>query len=151
MIGFMLSRRPRWVRRLLVGVPVAVVIVFVGLLVAAQVADDRAGCGSVDPTNPANYSEVSILNDTSATVRLDDCVGGYCSIDKLPALVRPGQRFSDDAACAVSGADMTSWRVSTEDSRVLGYIAVNTPRKHDGLVFPVSHASADRKTPTPPA
>lgn len=44
---------------------------------------------------------------------------------------------------------MTSWRVTTEKGRVLGYIAVHTPRKHDGLVFPVSHARADRTTPTP--
>jgi len=127
------------------------VVVFFGLLVAAQVADDRAGCGSVDPTDPANYSELSILNDTSATVRLDDCVGGYCRGYLLPALVRPGQRYGDDAACAAAGADMTSWRVSTEAGRVLGYIAVDTPRKLDGLVFPVSRASADRVTPTPPA
>jgi hypothetical protein len=45
---------------------------------------------------------------------------------------------------------MTSWRVSSEDGRVLGYIAVDTPRKQDGTVFPVSHVSADRKMPTPP-
>jgi hypothetical protein len=128
-----------------------VVAAFFGLLAAVQAADDRAGCGSVDPTDPANYSELSILNDTSATVRLDDCVGGYCRGYLLPALVRPGQRYGDDAACAASGADMTSWRVSTGDGRLLGYIAVDTPRKHDGLVFPVSHASVDRSTPTTPA
>lgn len=144
------SRRRRWVHRLLIGIPAVMAAVLIGLLVAAQAADDRAGCGSVDPTDPANYSEVSILNDTSMTVRLDACEGGYCRIDRLPALVPPGRRFTDDAACAASGVDMTSWRVSSADGRVLGYIAVDTPRKHDGLVFPVTHASADRKTPTTP-
>jgi len=103
---------------------VAAGILFVGLLWDAQLAFDRAGCGSVDPTDPANYSEVTILNDTSGVVRLDHCVGGYCRIDRLPARLRQGQRFADDAACAVTGANMTSWRVTT---------------------------SAYRKTPTPPA
>ena len=144
------SRRPHRLRRWLVGAAAITLVGFFGLLAVAQFIDDRLGCGSVDPTDPANYSELSILNDTAQTVRLDNCVGDYCRPDYLPASLGPGQRFSDNAACAASGADMTSWQVSAPDGRVLGYIAVNTPRKHDGLVFPVSHASADRTTPTRP-
>ena len=136
---------PRLGRRALFGV----VIAFFGLLVAGQVADVRAGCGSVDPTDPDNYSEVALLNDTSVTVKVDDCEGTYCYAD-LPARLLPGQRLADHAACAASGADMTSWRLTTDTGRVLGYIAVNTPRKHDGLVFPVSRAGSNRETPTSP-
>ena len=138
-------RRPRWVRRALI----VAAVVILGLLVAAEVVDGATGCGSVDPTDPANYSEVTILNDTAVTVTVNDCVGGYCHAD-LPARLLPEQRLADHASCAASGADMTSWRVTTDSGRVLGYIAVDTPRKHDGLVFPVSHARADRKTPTSP-
>jgi hypothetical protein len=136
------SRRPHRGRRALIVVP----IVIFGLLFAAEVVDGAVGCGSVDPTDPANYSEVTILNDTAVTVTVDDCVGGYCQAD-LPARLAPGQRLADHAACAASGADMTSWRVTSGNGRVLGYIAVDTPRKHDGLVFPVSHARASRERP----
>src|ERR1700729_12070 len=52
----------------LVGLPIVAVVPFFGLLIAAQVADDRAGCGSVDPTDPANYSAVTIANDTTQPV-----------------------------------------------------------------------------------
>lgn len=140
------SRRPRWGRRALAGLAV----VTFGLLIAAEVVDDRMGCGSVDPTDPANYSEVSILNDTSDVVTVEDCEGPYCHAD-LPARLAPGQRLADHAACAASGADMTSWRITDDSGRVLGYIAVDSRRKHDGLVFPISHAGADRKSATSPA
>jgi hypothetical protein len=105
----------------------------------------------VDPTDPANYSSISILNDTSKPVRLDACVGDYCRGYNVPTELQPGQRFQDHAACAASGRDMTSWRISAGDGRLLGYIAVDTPRKHDGLVYPVSHASSNRTTATLPS
>jgi hypothetical protein len=44
-----------------------------------------------------------------------------------------------------SGPDMTSWRLRG-GGLLLGYITVNTPRKHDGLVYVVSHASRNRST-----
>ncbi|CAM5440575.1 hypothetical protein LSHI6S_02842 [Leifsonia shinshuensis] len=37
-----------------------------------------SGCGSVDPTDPNNYSRVSLFNDTTGTVILDSCSGAYC-------------------------------------------------------------------------
>jgi hypothetical protein len=123
------------------------ILVLLGALIAAEVADDRVGCGSVDPTDPANYSTVRILNDTSRAVVLDDCLGAYCA-EQDSILLEPRQRTSVDAACASSGPDMTSWRL-TGGGSLLGYIAVNTPRKHDGLVFVVSHASPNRSTATP--
>jgi hypothetical protein len=145
--------RTRWQRLrfgLLIGLPTAALVTLFALLIAAQVADDRSGCGSVDLTDPANYSAVTILNDTSGVVVIDDCAGAYCQADKLPVRVALGGRFSDDAACGVSGTDMTSWRVTGSAGNLVGYIAVDTPRKHDGLVFHVSRASSDRRTPTPP-
>jgi len=125
-------------------------VAVVALLVVADVADQVRGCGSVDPTDPANYSAVTILNDTSGAVVIDECPGAYCQAGKLPVRVAPGGRFSDDAACGASGTDMTSWRVTGSARKLIGYIAVDTPRKHDGLVFHVSRASPDRHTPTPP-
>ncbi|CAM5440522.1 hypothetical protein LSHI6S_02841 [Leifsonia shinshuensis] len=44
---------------------------------------------------------------------------------------------------------MTSWRVRTTDGLLLGYIAVDTPRKQDGLVFLISQSSRDRISATP--
>jgi hypothetical protein len=144
------TRRERVRRRILVGVPVTLAAAVLGLLVVAEVADQITGCGSVDPTDEANYSTVAILNDTSSAVIIDGCPGDYCDMSQLPARVAPGQRFKGDAACSASGPDMTSWRVTNIGGKVLGYIAVDTPRDHDGLVFRVSHASHDRRTPTPP-
>jgi hypothetical protein len=139
---------------LLVGIP-CLMVLFValvggGLILAAQAIDDRAGCGSVDPTDPANYSTITLVNDTPAAAIIDDCSGAYCRPDELAIRLAPGQRSDADAACGVSGSDMTSWRVRSSDDAVLGYVAVDTPRKHDGLVFRLSRASHDRSTPTPP-
>jgi len=144
-------QRTRWQRvrlGLVVGLPSAAIFVFFGALISAQVADDRAGCGSVDPTDPGNYSTVAIVNDVSMPVVIDGCRGGYCRPEQDSILLKPGQRTTVDAACAASGADMTSWRLKGGGA-FLGYIAVDTPRKRDGLVFLVSHASPDRRTATP--
>lgn len=121
-----------------------------GALLAAEIGDGVAGCGSVDPTDPANYSAISITNDTSRTVVVDDCVGDECQIGDLPATLRPGETYDDHATCGVSGADMTSWRIRSTAGDVLGYVAVDTPRKTDGLTFRVSRTSRDRHTPTSP-
>lgn len=142
-----LTRKQKVLRGLLVGPPAALAVVLLG---AAESYYGRVGCGSVDPTDPNNYSMVTLLNDTPETVVVDDCPGTYCNADGLPVRLAPGRTYDDDAACASSGRDITSWRIPTDDGRVLGYIAVDTPRKHDGLVFPVSHASRDRRTPTSP-
>jgi hypothetical protein len=146
-------QRTRWQRvrlGLVVGLPSAAVLVLLGTLIGAQVADDRAGCGSVDPTDPANYSTVAIFNDMSAPVVIDGCLGGYCRPEQDSILLKPGQRTTVDAACAASGGDMTSWRLKGGGGgALLGYIAVDTPRKRDGLVFLVSHASPNRRTATP--
>lgn len=135
----------RWIA---VGVTLSVLVL--GALLAAEIADEVAGCGSVDPTDPANYSAVSITNDTTRTVVVDDCVGDECQIADLPATLRPGETYDDHAACGVSGADMTSWRIRSAAGDLLGYVAVDTPRKTDGLTFRVSWASRDRRTPTSP-
>jgi hypothetical protein len=144
------TRRERIGLGLGIAVPSALFVALLAVLTAAQGAMDSAGCGSIDPTEAANYSSVTIQNDTAGTVVVDDCPGAYCKAYNLPARLRPGQHYRDDAACHAAGADMTSWRVSTADGRLLGYIAVDTPRKHDGLVFNVSHASPNRSTPTSP-
>lgn len=116
----------------------------VGLFVIDAVDMDN-GCGSIDPTDPANYSVVWIDNDTANLVSVGNCQGAYCS---FPAKLRPGQRVSVDAACGATGSQMTSYAI-TSDGQPIGYIAVATPRKHDGLVFDVSNVSRSRSTPTP--
>jgi hypothetical protein len=60
----------------------------------------------------------------------------------------PGYRYVDHAACASSVPAMTSWKIETMKGKVLGFIAVETPRKHDGLLFRISHLSPNRTTPT---
>jgi hypothetical protein len=118
-----------------------------GLLIAAEIYGSATGCGSVDPTDPQNYSRITILNDESTNIVIDDCQGGYCSVTK-PARLNPGQRYRDDAACGMSGVNMTSWQIRSSDGTALGFIAVDTPRKNDGLTFRASSASRNRRTPT---
>jgi len=72
------AHRPWWSRAgrrfrpavpgLALGALILGAVVFVGFLIAAQVAMDRARCGSVDPTDPGNYSEVFLSNDTARPV-----------------------------------------------------------------------------------
>lgn len=143
------TRRQRISRGLLVGVPAIVVAGLAVLLVVAQVADDRAGCGSIDPTDAANYSAVTILNDTQTPVVVGDCLGGECQLGHASSRLPPRAQFHDHAACAATGGDMTSWEITGAGGKLLGYIAVDTPRKTDGLVFAVSRASRDRRTPSP--
>ncbi len=127
--------------------------VLVGVAVAALLTADiigtAKGCGSIDPGDPANYSAVVILNDTQASVTVDDCQGTYCNGDTTTVGLSPGEPLQVHAACGASGTHMTSWRLSGADRRTIGYIAVQTKRKQDGLVYPVSAASRDRRTPTP--
>ena len=142
------TRWPRIVRVLVTIFGVAFVtivgVVFAGLF-AIQEWEDKIGCGSVDPTDPANYSVVSIRNDTRYPVVVSGCNGGYCNLlDHV--LLRPGKHLSDlDAACRASGSAMTSFRLSTVDGTTIGYIAVDSPRSRDDLVYPVSHAQSRRK------
>jgi hypothetical protein len=136
---------------LTVGFCAVVVAIILGiLLVAAEAFDTVAGCGSIDPTDAANYSKIDIVNDTPRTVVLDECTGTQCLLDQLPARLAAGESLEYQAACGVSGVDMTSWRVRTLDGHDLGYIAVDSPRSQSGLVFDVSSASPDRQTPTRP-
>jgi hypothetical protein len=141
------TRRQRLGLGLLIGVPAAIVV----LLLAADVAGQVSGCGSIDPTDPLNYSSFTIVNDTSSIVVVDDCSGAYCDTADLPRRPNAGGRFADHAACGASGRDMTSWRIRSTDGTLLGYIALHSPRKHNGLIFDVSRSSRDRRTPTPPS
>lgn len=140
---------PRWRR-----VVLTLTVVAAGALVVAFLTTDiigsTRGCGSIDPSDPMNYSAITILNDTHANVIIDDCRGSYCSGDTTTVALSPGKPLNVHAACGMSGAQMTSWRVSGADRKTLGYIAIQTKRKQDGLVYPVSAASRDRRTPTPP-
>ena len=113
----------------------------VGLFVADIVGQVK-GCGSVDPTDPNNYSSVTVRNDTSRLVTLTDCRGGYCSGDvRLPR----NRTVVVRAACGVSGDELTSWRVLDSNGRSLGYIAVHTPKSGD-LTLNLSTAITDART-----
>jgi hypothetical protein len=141
--------RTRW-QKVRLGLLVAVPGSVVAMLVAGEIYGAAVGCGSVDPTDPGNYSDVTIHNDMPAPVVVDECSGAYCVVENLPVRLGPGQSYEDHAACGASGGGMTSWEVKTAEGKVLGYIAVDTPRKDDGLVFNVSDASNSRTTPTAP-
>jgi hypothetical protein len=132
----------------LIGVSVVIVGTLIGLVVAAEVASTVKGCGSVDPTDPANYSQITIVNDEPDDVIVSSCRGAYCTRNG-PVRLAPGRRFAGDAACGASGGDMTSWEVTTDRGIVLGFIAVDSPRKNDDLIFRVSRSSPNRRTPTP--
>lgn len=143
------SRAQRVRLSLFVGAPAVLAITLIGVVTAAQIRDAATGCGSVDPTDPTNYSTVSIVNDTQDDIILDHCVGGYCHNYELPTRVLPGGSFKDDAGCGETGAAMTSWEIKDRRGAVIGFIAVGSPRSVTGLVFHVRHASRNRSTPTP--
>jgi hypothetical protein len=134
--------------RLLIALSLAFSLVMLcgaaGLFLIDTVDMDH-GCGSIDPTDPANYSVVWIDNDTAKVVSVGNGQGAYCS---FPATLGPGQKVTVDASCDATGAQMTSYAL-TSNGQPIGYIAVDTPRKHDGLVFDVSDVSRSRSVPTP--
>ncbi len=99
------------------------------------------------PDRPAELQRGERPQRHHRPVTLDDCKGAYCHV-LLPVRLSPGQRFTDGPACGASGSDMTSWKV-TGGGTVLGHVAVDTPRKRDGLIFDVSRASTDRHTRHP--
>lgn len=102
----------------------------------------------MDPTDPTNYTAAKIVNNTVNSVVVDDCAGAYCSGDG-PVQLAPGESLRVQGACGVSGADMTSWRVSGETA-VLGYVAIRTPKSRYGVAYEVSQLSPDRATPSRP-
>lgn len=122
---------------------VPIVLIF-GALFATDGWLMAKGCGSVDPTDPGNYSSVLVRNDTAGAVVVSACRGDYCSLPDRAVHLAPGAAVKVNAACAASGKSMTSWRVSDQDGAQLGFIAVDTPRKSDGLVYAVSSATASR-------
>jgi hypothetical protein len=144
-------RAPRtpW-QKVRLGLLIAAPGTLAALLVVGEMYGAAVGCGSVDPTDPSNYSDVTMRNDTPGMVVVDECSGAYCVVDNLPIRLRPGQSYEAHAACGTSRDGMTSWEVKTAEGKVLGYIAVDTPRKADGLVFSVSHTSDSRTIPTAP-
>lgn len=123
--------------------------VVIGSLIAAEVTGSVIGCGSVDPTDPSNYSTATIVNDTANPIRIGDCHGTYCG-PQPSAMLAPNQQAAINGACGVSGANMTSWKITGSGGRLVGYIAINTPRSRHDLTFHVSNASPDRLTPTAP-
>lgn len=119
-----------------------------GGLVAGQISDGVAGCRSVDPNDPSNYSAVHVLNGTAESVILDGCEGSYCGPQSSVTL-GPGRQTVVDGACGASGSDMTSWRINgIEGRRLVGYIAIYTPRSTDNASYRVTRASVDRRVPT---
>jgi hypothetical protein len=134
-------------RRLKIAVSVVgggIGLAFTGLLAWGEIEMAASGCGAIDPTDPLNYSAVAISNDSSTPVVVDECRGSQCHPDEPAATLRPGERYPVHAACGVSGSEMTSWRITSSTGTPLGFIAVDTPRSTNGLVFPVSAAEPAR-------
>lgn len=134
-----------------IGVGIATgVLAVLGLagLLAIDVVLQSSGCGSVDPTDPANYSVVRVGNDTSSTVTIGDCEGAYCNPADNRALL-PDEAIPVRGECAASPGSGTSYRVTNADGTQLGFIVIDTPRSRDDLTAKVSDASPDRSTATP--
>lgn len=135
-----------WRQRAAVAAGIAGVAV-VGLLIAADAYGHVSGCGSVDPTDPSNYSTGQLVNDTKQPVVVGDCQGDYCV---GPANIPPGGAAPVRGACAATGADMTSYQVTRSSTRqTVGYVAIANRRSQTSLVFRVSNLSLDRVTGTP--
>lgn len=142
--------RPRWLRvvRWSVG---GLLIAVGGVLIAAEVVDSVTGCGSADPTDPADYASASIVNDTRVPVTVSDCRGDYCNPNSPRTRLLPGQHVTVHGACGVSGADMTSWRLTRDNGAFVGFIAIGTRRSRAGVVYDVSAATGSRAVAARPA
>jgi hypothetical protein len=132
-----------------VAVGAVIMVLFFGSWYA-QSRMDELRCGSIDPGEAANYSDVLILNDLEQSVVVGDCRGTYCRADQGQTTLAPGARMSTHAACNADGSAMTSWKVTRTDGTIMGFIAVHTIAKTDGLIVPVSGAGSGRLTVTPP-
>ena len=132
----------------MIAVAVAIGLGFAGLF-AIEVASEAYGCGSVDPTDPNNYSAVELRNDTAQAVIVGDCKGTYCNIDQ-PTRIEPGGQAQVWGGCGDSGSDMTSYRVTDPSGHERGFLAIDTPKKRDGLIYDASRLSPTRRTATRP-
>src|SRR5947207_15153675 len=83
-------RRPAWMRAV-IALCVVVPVLVSGLLFAADLYDGVRGCGSVDPTDPANYTTGQLVNDTSSPVTVDDCLDPFCSDGREATRLAPGR------------------------------------------------------------
>ena len=128
------------------GAAIPALLLVTGLFVES--GDLVNGCGSIDPTDPANYSSVVINNDVDVPVVVGDCTGLYCDAEGPSTVLYPGRSIGVDAACAAYGPDATSYRISTVNGTLKGFIVMVSMRKHDGLVYEVSHASPLRSMST---
>jgi hypothetical protein len=141
--------RPRQILVITAAAFGAVVIIVMSLLFTAAIIDGVTGCGSVDPTDPLNYSTATLVNDTAAPIRVGDCRGTYCGPEPSVTLA-PNQHAAFNGGCGVSGTHMTSWNITDQSGRIIGYLAIDTPRSTHDLTFDASKASSDRITPTKP-
>lgn len=118
-------------------------------LVIADTIGSGTGCGSVDPTDPANYSTATVINDTAHSVDISDCHGSYCG-SQSSATIAPNNHAIVNGACGATGKQMTTWKVTHTNGRLIGYIDIDSPRSTRKLIFTVTNASPDRLTPTKP-
>ena len=98
----------------------------------------------------SDFPSVAIQNDTANPVLVADCRGAYCSVGAPPMRLVQGAKLTVDAVCGEAGPNMTSWRIENLDGSTRGFIAVDTPRKRDGLVYRVSQVTTSRATTAQP-
>lgn len=85
------------------GAGIALGVTVIGLIAAAEAYDAAVGCGSVDPTDPANYTSASIFNDTSRPVTISDCDGQYCEHEFSGRQVLSQRQLPVRGACHATG------------------------------------------------
>jgi hypothetical protein len=124
-------------------------VLVLALLFATEGYDIASGCGSVDPTDSANFVAGQLVNDTASIVDVDSCNGGFCGNSARSAHLSVNGRFKVNVGCGESRTRMTSWQVSRE-GELLGYLAVGTGKGRYNVVYGVSRLSPNRQTPTVP-
>jgi hypothetical protein len=103
---------------------------------------DAVGPGSVDPTDPSNFSEVTIFNDRDVPIRLMQC-DTFCSeihdVYELP----PGASTS----LSVAWGFPVGYYVLTNNGLPLGCLRFDFPRRETSVVVLTSMV----RQATPPA
>jgi hypothetical protein len=114
------------------GAKIAGISTFV-LVAALLLIADAGGPGSVDPTDPSNFSEVTVVNDLTAPVRLMQCDTSCATIHDIYELLPDTSK-----SLSVAWGFPVGYYVASEIGQSLGCLRFYFPHRVTSVVVLVS-------------
>ncbi|GHI10457.1 hypothetical protein Scel_87780 [Streptomyces cellostaticus] len=102
----------------------------------------------MDPTDPANFSSVTFVNDTDSPAVLFECGdsrGRDCH--DMSGRLAPKERCEQRVYW---GAGPDPWQVRDARGRIIGWLVVSAPRRESGAVYDLGDAEPQPGKPTTP-